>query len=176
MAFICFFCGSIMEHVILKRDQLQQKIQRIAYQIFEENQDEESIVIAGVHGNGYIFAKELDDFFKTICQIRSILLEVEIDKTSPFTSGISVKGDEAVSNQPLVLVDDVLNTGGTLVCAMMYFINKPMKKIKTAVLVDRNHHNFPIAADFVGMSLATTFQEHIEVRSENGILKEVVLR
>jgi pyrimidine operon attenuation protein/uracil phosphoribosyltransferase len=165
-----------MERIILTRHQLEQKVQRIAYQLFEEHQDEESLVIAGVKGNGYIFAKELESFFKTICPIRSSLLEVEVDKTMPFTTGVKCAGDEAVANQPLVLVDDVLNSGGTLVSALHYFINKPMKSIKTAVLIDRNHRNFPIAADFTGMSLATTLQEHVEVRSENGTLKEVMLR
>jgi pyrimidine operon attenuation protein/uracil phosphoribosyltransferase len=104
------------------------------------------------------------------------LLEVKVDKSKPFTTGVKCEGDENVANQPLVLVDDVLNSGGTLVSALHYFINKPMKSVKTAVLVDRNHRRFPIAADFTGLSLATTFQEHIEVRSEGGILKEVVLR
>jgi pyrimidine operon attenuation protein/uracil phosphoribosyltransferase len=165
-----------MEQVILSRSQLEQKIRRIAYQLFEEHQDEESLVIAGVKGNGFIFAKELNGYFNSFCSIPSVLLEVEVDKTKPFVTGVKCKGDDAVANQALVLVDDVLNSGGTLVSALHYFIDKPMKSIKTAVLVDRNHRNFPIAADFTGMSLATTLQEHIEVRSEGGILKKVVLR
>ncbi len=83
--------------------------------------------------------------------------------------------DKGLENQALVLVDDVLNSGGTLIASVHHFIKKPMKKIKTVVLIDRNHRTFPIAADFVGMSLATTLQEHVEVRSEHGLLKEVVL-
>jgi pyrimidine operon attenuation protein/uracil phosphoribosyltransferase len=164
-----------MDHVILNTQQLQQKIERIAYQIFEEHQDETSLVIAGVKGNGYILAKEIDGFFKTICNIKTSLLEVIVDKDMPFTKSIICK-DDGIENNSLVLVDDVLNSGRTLIAAMNYFVKKPMKKIRTAVLIDRNHRNFPIAADFVGMSLATTLEEHIEVRSENGLLKEVILK
>lgn len=164
-----------MDHVILNKQQLQQKIERLAYQIFEEHQDEETLVIAGVKGNGYIFAKEIDGFFRTICTIKTLLLEIELDKTMPFTKSIICK-DDGIENNSMVLVDDVLNSGRTLIAAVNYFVKKPMKKIKTVVLIDRNHRDFPIAADFVGMSLATTLEEHIEVRSENGLLKEVILK
>jgi pyrimidine operon attenuation protein/uracil phosphoribosyltransferase len=164
-----------MENVILNTHKLEQKVHRVAYQILEEHQEEQELVIAGVQGNGYIFAKEINDFFQTICPIRTTLLEIRVDKTQPFTNSISCN-DAGISNKSLVLVDDVLNTGGTLIASVNYFITKPMKKIKTAVLIDRNHRDFPIAADFVGMSLATTLEEHVEVRSENGKLKEVVLK
>ncbi len=163
-----------MESVILNTQQLQQKIQRIAYQLFEEHQDEETLVIAGVNGNGYLLAKEINTFFKTICPIKTSLIEVVVEKSNPFKHAISCN-DAGIENTALVLIDDVLNSGSTLIAAVHHFLKKPMKKIKTAVLIDRNHRTFPIAADFVGMSLATTLQEHVEVRSENGRLIEVVL-
>jgi pyrimidine operon attenuation protein/uracil phosphoribosyltransferase len=164
-----------MDHVILNKQQLNQKIQRIAYQIFEEHQDEKNLVIAGVMGNGYIFAKEINDFFRTICNVETRLLEIQLDKSEPFAGNIICE-DEGIENKSLVIVDDVLNSGRTLIAAVNYFIKKPMKKIKTVVLIDRNHRNFPIAADFVGMSLATTLEEHVEVRSDNSLLKEVILK
>ncbi len=164
-----------MESVILNARQITQKIHRIAYQLYEEHQDEKTLVIAGVKGNGFIFAKEINDFFKTICNIQTQLLEVDVDKASPFKNPIQCN-DTGIENQALILVDDVLNSGSTLIASVHYFIKKPMKKINTVVLIDRNHRSFPIAADFVGMSLATTLQEHIEVRSENGSLHEVILK
>ena len=164
-----------MDHVILNSAQLQQKIQRIAYQVFEEYQDEKYLVIAGVKGNGYIFAKEINEFFRTICDIETLLLEVEVDKHKPFSVNVICK-DEGIENKALVLVDDVLNSGGTLIAALNYFIKKPMKTIRTVALIDRNHRKFPIAADFVGMSLATTLEEHVEVKSENDLLIEVILK
>ena len=164
-----------MDHVILNKHQLDQKIQRLAYQILEEHQDEKYLIIAGVKGNGYIFAGEINEFFKTISDIKTVLLEIEVDKSMPFTNSVICK-DEGIEHHPLVLVDDVLNSGGTLIAAVNYFINKPMKTIRTVALIDRNHRKFPIAADFVGMSLATTLEEHVEVISENGVLKEVILK
>ncbi|MCX6189486.1 MAG: phosphoribosyltransferase family protein [Bacteroidetes bacterium] len=164
-----------MESVILNTHQLEQKIQRIAYQLFEEHQDEETLIFAGVNGNGFLFAKEINTFFQTICPIKTTVLEVIVDKSNPFKQAISCN-DQGIENTALILIDDVLNSGSTLIAAVHYFLKKPMKKIKTVVLIDRNHRTFPIAADFVGMSLATTLQEHVEVRSENGILKEVILK
>ena len=163
-----------MESTILNNHQVRQKIHRLAYQIFEEHQDEHTLVIAGEKGNGYILATEINTFFKSICEINTILLELDINKSQPFSRDV-ICADQGVENFALVLVDDVLNRGGTLIAAVHHFIKKPMKKIKTLVLIDRNHRSFPVAADFVGMSLATTMQEHVEVRSENGILTEVVL-
>jgi len=163
-----------MENVILNTHQLRQKIHRMAYQLFEEHQDEKTLVIAGVKGNGYILASEINDFFVTICDIKTVLIEVDIDKNQPFTATIICE-DKGIENQAMVLVDDVLNRGSTLIAAVNYFIKKPMKTIRTAVLIDRNHRSFPITADVVSMSLATTLQEHVEVRNENGMLSEIVL-
>jgi len=164
-----------MESIILNSRQLKQKVHRIAYQLYEEHQDEKQLVIVGIKGNGYIFASQINEFFRTICQIETILIEMSVDKTHPFTTAVEC-ADEGIENNALVLVDDVLNSGGTLIAAVNHFIKKPMRKIKTVVLIDRNHRSFPIAADFVGTSLATTSQEHVEVRSENGMLREVVLK
>ena len=66
----------------------------------------------------------------------------------------------------LILVDDVLNSGKTLMYGAKYFLSVPLKKLSTIVLVDRNHNRFPIKADFVGLSLSTTLKEHISVELE----------
>jgi pyrimidine operon attenuation protein/uracil phosphoribosyltransferase len=70
---------------------------------------------------------------------------------------------EQYSNKGLVLVDDVLNSGTTLIYAVRHFIDVPLKKFKTAVLVDRNHKKYPVKADFKGISLSTSLLEHVQV-------------
>ena len=44
-----------------------------------------------------------------------------------------------------------------------YFLNEPIKKLMTTILIDRNYKNYPIKADVVGLSLSTTLQEHVTV-------------
>ncbi|MEY2701575.1 MAG: Bifunctional protein : pyrimidine operon regulatory protein and uracil phosphoribosyltransferase, partial [Bacteroidota bacterium] len=51
----------------------------------------------------------------------------------------------------------------TLIYSIRHFLNVPLKKFKTAVLIDRNHKNFPVKADFKGLSLSTSLQEHVQV-------------
>ena len=63
----------------------------------------------------------------------------------------------------LVLIDDVLSSGSTLIYGVKHFLEVPLIKFKTAVLVNRNHKNFPVKADFKGISLSTSLKEHIQV-------------
>ncbi len=77
--------------------------------------------------------------------------------------GIEVKGNILFKNKSIVIVDDVLNTGKTLIHSTNFFLSKDLKKIQTAVLVNRNHKIYPIKADFKGISLSTSIKEHISV-------------
>lgn len=165
-----------MDRIILNRQQLDQKVHRMAYQLYEQHQDETELVIVGLQGNGYVLAKEIHAYFQQICPIKARLLELKIDKENPFNQQISCAGDDTIAGLSMALVDDVLNSGATLIASVQYFISKPMKRITTLVLIDRNHRRFPVAADITGMSMATTVQEHVAVRSENDMLKEVVLQ
>jgi len=150
--------------LILNDKQIEQKINRIAYQIYEGNASEKKIIIAGIMPNGYILAKRISKALETISPIKTQLVELNIDKDNPYKQTIdkSLK-DIDVKNSVVVLVDDVLNSGKTLVYGVKCFLNTPIKSIRTAVLVDRNHSRYPIKADFVGLSLSTTLQEHVSV-------------
>ena len=151
------------KNIILTHGQIEHKIKRIAYQIYETFVDEQEIVLAGIASNGFTFAKKIAEALETISPIKVILCEVKIDKQNPFkqvTTSISSKDYE---NKGLVLVDDVLNSGTTLVYAVKHFLDVPLKKFKTAVLVDRNHKKYPVKADFKGISLSTSLLEHVDV-------------
>lgn len=151
------------QNIILNSIEIDHKIRRIAFQIFETFVDEEEIVIAGISANGYIFAQKIADALKSISPLRIALCEVFIDKQNP---GMPIKTSmqkEAYSGRGLVLVDDVLNSGTTLVYAVRHFLDVPLTKFKTAVLVDRNHKKYPVKADFKGISLSTSLHEHVEV-------------
>ncbi len=150
-------------NIILNHTQINHKIRRIAFQIYESNVNEEEIVLAGIDKNGYIFAQKIKDVLENISAITPILCKVNIDRKKPWKSIITSLNSEAYSNKSIVLVDDVLNSGTTLIYGVKHFLNVPLKQFKTAVLVNRNHKKYPVKADFKGISLSTSLNEHVYV-------------
>ncbi len=153
---------------ILNHQDIQHKIRRIAYQIYETNLNESQIILAGIQGNGYIFAKKLKFLLNEISSIEVLLCEVAMNKKNPLDGITTSIPSESYKNKTVVLVDDVLNSGLTLIYGVKHFLEVPLKKLTTAVLVNRNHKNFPIKADFKGISLSTSLQEHVCVEFEEG--------
>jgi len=152
--------------IILNNEQIQHKTKRIAYQIYESNINESEVILAGIKENGFIFAKKIKEALTEISSINVTLCEVIIDKKKP-RDPISTSLDASeYKNKSLVLVDDVLNSGTTLIYAAKLFLEVPLKRFKTVVLVNRNHKKYPIKADFKGISLSTSMQEHIYVEFE----------
>ncbi len=154
--------------VILTRKEIDHKLNRIAYQIYEANSNETEIVIAGIATNGYILAKMLKNLVEKISPLNVVLCKIELDKKNPINSVTSSVKPEELKGKSLLLVDDVLHSGTTLIYAVNHFLKVPLKQFKTAVLVDRNHKKYPIKADFKGISLSTSLSENISVVFEKG--------
>ena len=148
--------------IILNSSDINYTVRRIAYQILETNLEEESIILAGVYKNGSVFANRIKSELIQISSIKIELIEINIDKKNPHKE-IKVKEDICLKNNCIVVIDDVLNTGKTLIHSTNYFLSKGLKKIQTAVLVNRNHKIYPIKADFKGISLSTSIKEHVSV-------------
>lgn len=149
---------------ILDEKQTIQKIRRIAHQILEQNFQEKEIVFVGIVDLGYVFAEMLQEFFNEISSIPTQLVKIELDKLAPLQSEIVLGCDlEFLKDKVVILTDDVLNTGRTLAYSLKPFLNVEIKKLQTAVVVDRGYHTFPIGADYVGYSLSTSVQENIVV-------------
>jgi pyrimidine operon attenuation protein/uracil phosphoribosyltransferase len=149
--------------IILTNEQIQNKTRRIAYQIYETNSDEKEIIIAGISGNGFVFAQNIAAILKTISDLRVTICEVTIDKKRPLINIVTNLDTGEYKDKSLVLVDDVLNSGTTLIYGIKHFLEVPLKKFKTAVLVNRNHKKYPVKADFKGISLSTSLREHVSV-------------
>jgi pyrimidine operon attenuation protein/uracil phosphoribosyltransferase len=149
--------------IILDHNQINQKIKRIAYQIYEANSSEKEVVIAGIQGNGVYFSIQLAKSLEQISSLKITLCEVFIDKKNPLDKITTSIKSINYYNKSIVLVDDVLNSGTTLMYGIKYFLNVPLKRFKTAVLVNRNHKKYPVKADFKGISLSTSINEHVEV-------------
>jgi pyrimidine operon attenuation protein/uracil phosphoribosyltransferase len=163
--------------LILNQQQIQQKLDRIAYQILEDNFDEEEILIAGILPRGDNIANRLKTILDGIAPFSTKLLTIELDKQS---SSLQAKINFNVadcSGKVVILVDDVLNSGKTLAYGFGVFIDVPLKKLRTAVLIDRNHKSFPITTDFAGVALSTVIKEHVDVvLDEEGEEDAVYLR
>lgn len=154
---------NVTNNVILNHDEINHKIRRIAFQIYESNVNETEVILAGIDSNGYIFAKKLKTVLQKISDINPILCKVSIDKKNPHLPIKTSIEVEDYENKSLVLVDDVLNSGTTLIYGVKHFLNVPLKQFKTAVLVNRNHKKYPVKADFKGISLSTSLHEHVNV-------------
>lgn len=154
---------STAKNIILNPLQVQQKIKRIAYQIYESNSNEKEIILAGIASNGYVFATELEKHLLEISPLKITMCKVLIDKKNPLNPIKTSIDSNEYQNKSLVLVDDVLNSGATLIYGIKHFLEVPLKRFKTAVLVNRNHKKYPVKADFKGISLSTTLQEHVIV-------------
>ena len=149
---------------ILDRIQLQQKVNRLGWQIYEQNYSEKEIIVVGIEKRGVELSKRISDVISSISDIKVINSTVKLDKENPFSNDIVFSlDDDSIENKVVVLVDDVLNTGKTLIYTSKEFLSVPLKKLSTLVLVNRNHNRYPLKADYEGMSLSTTLQEHINV-------------
>src|SRR5690606_24044249 len=148
---------------ILNHEEINHKIKRIAYQIYESNVNESEVILAGIDSNGYILAKKLKANLDKISELNVVLCKVTIDKKNPLQPIKTSLNIDDYTNKSVVLIDDVLNSGSTLIYGVKHFLNVPLKQCKTAVLVNRNHKKFPVKADFKGLSLSTSLNEHVEV-------------
>lgn len=155
-------------HQILNHEQIKHKIRRIAYQIYESNIKEREIILAGIDKKGYELAQRLEEELQDISSLQIILCKVKINKSKPLEKITTSLQPQDYQDKSVILVDDVLNSGTTLIYGVRHFLDVPLKQFKTVVLVDRNHKKYPVKADFKGLSLSTSLNETIKVSFQKG--------
>lgn len=149
---------------VLNSHEINLKINRLAWEIYEDNLTQKKIVLVGISGRGEKLAKKIHDILIDISSINLQLASIKLNKDTPFEHPISITPKTLqYINEKVILVDDVLNSGKTLIYACKYFLNLPLNSLATVVLVERAHSRFPIKANYVGLSLATTLKEYIKV-------------
>ena len=163
-----------METLILDHKAIALKLDRIAWQILETNHNEKSIVLVGLVDRGTEVAAKLYERLTKISSSEISLTSIQLDKKDPLNSEITLDQPELIHGNCIILVDDVLNSGLTLSAAFKEVLAHSPKSVHTAVLANRDHHKFPIQANFVGISLATTLQEHITYSETDGQMKVVL--
>lgn len=160
---------------ILNHRQIQQKVKRLAIEIMERNTAEKELIVAGVNNNGMFFAGLLVEQLRDLSDAPIQLTNIKVNAANPAAEEVSIGLELAeLNNKPILVVDDVANTGRTLFYACKPLLNILPKQLETAVLVDRTHKSFPIKVDYYGMSLATTLKESIEVFFRDGAYQAVL--
>ena len=150
--------------LILNAEQIRQKIRRIAFQIYEINFEESSLLLAGISGEGYVLAQAIRNELAQIAPFDVELIKIELDKTQVAQPPVQTSQPAVdYTDKVVILVDDVLYTGRTLAFSLQPFLSVPVRKLQVAVLVDRNYPRYPVAADYKGYELSTTLTDHVDV-------------
>ncbi|MCS6991469.1 MAG: phosphoribosyltransferase family protein [Chitinophagales bacterium] len=166
----------IQRSLVLNSSDIARRIQRIAFEIMEQNYEETDLILAGIRQKGFVLAQRLEKHIMATGRFNIVLTDIQLQKRKPTQSEILMGIDPSfVNNKVIIVCDDVANTGQTLLYAMKPFLDFAPKKIQVAVLIDRRHKQFPVSADFVGLSLATTMHQHITVEIGSGIEEAVYL-
>jgi pyrimidine operon attenuation protein/uracil phosphoribosyltransferase len=154
---------------ILDQETVYKKLQRMAYEILENNLNEKQIILIGIRENGSVIARNMEDLLKNISDIIIERIDLSLDKKEP--KMITLSSDPDFNDKVIIVVDDVANSGKTLLYSMKPLLEFHPKKIQTLALVERTHKAFPIKPDYVGLSVATTFQDHIYVEVNGNEVK-----
>lgn len=151
---------------VMDSQTVRRKIERIAWELYERHIDESEVFIVGVAESGYKIAELIAAKLEEISSLSCPMVKIMVNKKSP-SSSVKLENDQInLDGKSVVVVDDVLNSGSTLIYAVKFILESKVKQCTTAVLVDRSHKKFPIKADVKGVSLSTSLQDHVQVEFE----------
>jgi pyrimidine operon attenuation protein/uracil phosphoribosyltransferase len=162
-------------YYILTQEIAEKKLRRMSYEILENNFGEKEIILAGIRESGLVIARNMQRLLNEIGgDVRTELIAIMLDKKMP--AEVNLSKELPLNDKVIIVIDDVANSGKTLLYALKPFLSFHPKKIQSLVLVERRHNAFPVKPDYVGLSLATTLQEHIYVEVEGEKVKGAYLQ
>ena len=138
----------------------------MALEMVERNYDEPRLILVGIKENGVVIADKLANHLKDVFKGEVIVAALTINKKHPCE--VIVEPSIDFNDRVVVLIDDVANSGRAMLYSLQPFLKTYPKKIQTAALVERTHKSYPIALDYVGLSISTTLDEHIYVEVDGG--------
>jgi len=162
-----------MKTEVLKEKQILRICNRFAFQIIENCSESEDVYLVGVKEKGFEIAKIVKNEIKSISKKKVFLNYIKINKNNPknsITSDIS----EDNNSKNIFLIDDVLNTGKTLIYSITFLLKLNIKSIKTLVLIDRNHKEYPVKIDYKGISLSTNIDDNVKLLFEKKNLRAII--
>jgi pyrimidine operon attenuation protein / uracil phosphoribosyltransferase len=158
------------QNIILDETAVRRKLERIAYEILENNYEEKELLLIGIRDNGFKLAERLREHLANISKLNVTATGVRLNKTNPTSQPIELDIDpKTVKGKTVILVDDVAQSGKTLLYALQPLLEHSPGRIQVAVLVDRKHKKFPVTADYVGMLLSTGMQEQVILEMNDGM-------
>ncbi|MEL0244524.1 MAG: phosphoribosyltransferase family protein [Flavobacteriaceae bacterium] len=163
-----------MKNQVLDHKKIIRICNRLAYQIIENSENKKSIILVGIKEKGYEVSKLIMQELNKICSNKIILRYIEIDKTSPKNSLKCNLESTFKSSEKVFLIDDVLNTGKTLMYSVNKLLDYDFNSIKTVVLIDRNHKKFPVKVDFKGISLSTNYDDIVKLNFKKNNLEAII--
>jgi pyrimidine operon attenuation protein/uracil phosphoribosyltransferase len=160
------------EKVVLREDDVQRALMRIAHEIAERNPQASALALIGIHRRGAFLAERLKGLLEELLDLEIPLGDLDIGfyrddvasrPDAPVVHASHVDFD--VTARTVVVVDDVLFTGRTVRAAIeaLFDYGRP-DRVQLAVLADRGHRELPIRPDYVGKNLPTSSSEHVYVR------------
>lgn len=164
---------TVEKKYILNQTVAEQKMRRMALEVMENNQDEKELILVGIRESGSVVARNIQRMIAEIADVKTDLLTITLDKRMPEEIILSKTFD--FDDKVILIIDDVANSGKTLLYSLKPFLDYHPKKIQSLVLVERSHNSFPVHSDYVGLSIATTLQEHIFVEVDGDTIKGAYL-
>ncbi|MDA0728891.1 MAG: phosphoribosyltransferase family protein [Bacteroidetes bacterium] len=155
---------TIHRDLVLTHDHIVKKLDRMAREILEVHFRESRLVLVGIEGQGVRVCEALTRRLRTLSTLEILEAELHINKDMPMSEEVICNIPMTALNDAIVIVvDDVLNSGKTLIHAVRHVLLGNPREVHTAVLVDRKHRAFPVRADYCGLTLSTHLNEHISV-------------
>jgi pyrimidine operon attenuation protein/uracil phosphoribosyltransferase len=152
--------------MILDKQTADRKLRRIALEISERNYDKSSLLLIGIKANGIFIAEKIAAYLKDSFSGEIEVVSLQMDKKKP--TEIILDKPIDFNGRDVVLVDDVANSGKTFFYALKPMMNQHPSKVETVALVERTYKKFPIAINYVGLSVATAMNENIIVNVVDG--------
>ena len=155
--------------IILNQEQIKQKIKRMAMEIYERHAEEKQIYLAGINNKGFEIARLLEQEIRNLSPLKCELIHLKLDPSAPTDHPIQINLEiSKLKNKVIIITDDVANTGRTIFYSFKVLMDILPKKVEVAVLIERSHKCFPVQVNIVGLQLATTLNENIEVSIIDG--------
>ena len=168
---------------ILNHTDLQTEIKKLSAQLLARHADLSEVIFIGIQQGGVVLADDLVAVLQQNNPSQKIQYgqlditfyrdDIRKEILAPDTMNIPF----GIENKTVILIDDVLFTGRTIKAALDVLLDygRPAK-VELCVLIDRKEHRqFPIQADYVGINVNTNKQDKIKlVKGEDGN-KHVIL-
>jgi pyrimidine operon attenuation protein/uracil phosphoribosyltransferase len=159
------------EKLVMDANEVARALTRIAHEVLERNKGTKELALIGIRTGGVHLARRLARRIQDIERAQVPIGELDI---TLYRDDLALRKDQPIlrktsipfkiSDQKVVLVDDVLFTGRTIRAAMdgLIDLGRPAE-IQLAVLVDRGHRQLPIKATFIGKNIPTSRDEVVRV-------------